>query len=115
MGSHGAFELAVSNVILEELIDVLQRKFMMSSEHALENRHFIESFTRKISPKRQIEEVTEDPNDDRILECAVENVSDFIISRDKDLLRRKSFEGIPIIQVEPFLERGFGIQARGKR
>jgi len=41
MGSHGAFELAVSNVILEELIDVLQRKFMMSSEHALENRRFL--------------------------------------------------------------------------
>ena len=43
-----------------------------------------------------------DPDDNRILECAVEAGSDFIITADKDLLRLESYAGIRIIQAADF-------------
>ena len=107
LARQGAFELAISNVILDEVVDVLQRRFSMPLVEALENSSYVESFTRRVHPTRTINFVQEDPDDDRILECAVENASDFIVSYDKDLLRRRRFEGISIIKVEVFLQLGF--------
>lgn len=112
MADAGAFQLAVSDAILDEVVDVLQRKFEMSPEDALENRRYLEGITKRVHPKRTINAITEDPDDNRILECAAEDVSDFIISYDKDLLRRSNFEGIPISKVEPFLKKGLRISIR---
>jgi len=108
LARRGVFELAVSEAILDEVVEVLQR-FGMPLQEALENRRAIEDFTKRVYPSRAIQVISEDPDDDRILECAVENVSDFIISYDKDLLRRQRYEGIPIVQVETFLKRGLNI------
>ena len=80
----------------------------------LENRRFLEDFTHRVYPARKISIVQEDPDDDRILECAAEDVSDFIVSYDKDLLRRQRFEGIPIVKVEVFLRRGFGVTEQAR-
>jgi predicted nucleic acid-binding protein len=41
-----------------------------------------------VVPKRPLQVVKEDPDDDRTLECAVEARSDYIVIFDKDLLRR---------------------------
>src|SRR4051812_44638155 len=112
LARQGAFDLAVSDAILDEIVDVLQRRFGMPLAEAVENREFIERFTKRVHPTRTVNAIHEDPDDDRILECAAENVSDFIVSYDKDLLRRQRFEGIPIVRVEQFLDRGFGIKAQ---
>ena len=55
--------------------------------------------------------VKADPDDDRILECAVEAASEFIISHDNHLLKLKSYEGIEIIKAGAFLHR---LEARGQ-
>jgi putative PIN family toxin of toxin-antitoxin system len=115
LARHGGIELAISEPLLDEVLDVLQRKFLLSPHDARENIQFIESFTRRVHPARVIDAIAEDPDDNRVLECAAENVSDFIVTHDKDLLRRKRFEGIPIVKVGPFLDRGFGIRSWGKR
>jgi len=49
--------------------------------------------------------VKEDEPDNRILECAVQAGSDFIISADKDLLRLGSYAGAPIMRPVDFLQR----------
>jgi len=41
--------------------------------------------------------VARDPDDDKILECAMEARADIVVSFDKDLLQLKAFEGITII------------------
>ena len=46
---------------------------------------------------------TLDPDDDRILECAVTAGSDYILSYDKDLLRLKEYAGIKIVTASDFL------------
>ena len=48
-------------------------------------------------------EVVRDPDDDKIIVAAVEGNADYIISRDKDLLDLKEYQGIKIITPEEFM------------
>ena len=48
--------------------------------------------------------VNEDPDDDRILECAVSVGSDYIVTGDKHLLRLKQYAGIQILTVVGILD-----------
>ena len=46
---------------------------------------------------RTVLNVASDPDDDRILECAVDGKADLIVSNDHHLLDLKVYAGIPII------------------
>jgi hypothetical protein len=50
--------------------------------------------------------VAADEPDNRIVECAVEANSQCILTEDKHLLRLGEYEGIKIVRVRDFLERG---------
>jgi predicted nucleic acid-binding protein len=52
--------------------------------------------------------IKEDEPDNRILECAVEAGSDFIISADKDLLRLGSYADISIVRAADFFRKDLG-------
>ena len=52
----------------------------------------------------QLNVITEDPNDERILECAVSAGSDYIVTGDKDLLRLKQYDAIRIVSVAELLD-----------
>ena len=58
-----------------------------------------------VSPKQELRAIKEDPDDNRILEGAIEACSEFIVSWDKDLLRLKEFEGISTVSPPQFLDR----------
>ena len=45
-----------------------------------------------------------DPDDDRILECAIEANADYIISGDKHLKDLGNFQGVPILTPRDFLD-----------
>jgi len=47
--------------------------------------------------------VKDDPDDNRILECAAESGSEAIITHDNDLLRMGSYQGIKMMTVAEFL------------
>jgi uncharacterized protein len=59
----------------------------------------------RIDTSEAILRVADDPDDDRILECAIEAASDFTVTRDPDLLRLCEYEGVEIITPEKFLQR----------
>jgi predicted nucleic acid-binding protein len=48
--------------------------------------------------------VKDDPDDNRVLECAVAAESDYIITGDSDLLRLKQHGRVPILRVSEFLD-----------
>lgn len=52
----------------------------------------------------KIIEITEDLEDNKILEAASEAKADYIISGDKHLLKLKEFKGIKIVKAKEFLE-----------
>jgi uncharacterized protein len=48
--------------------------------------------------------ITEDPPDNRYLECAVEGEVSYIVSGDQLLLRLGSYQSIPMLTPRAFLE-----------
>jgi predicted nucleic acid-binding protein len=56
-----------------------------------------------VSPTETLHVIKEDPDDDRIPECAATAKSDFIVSEDKDLLRLGQFGNARIVSVRDFI------------
>jgi predicted nucleic acid-binding protein len=56
-----------------------------------------------VAPTENIHVVTEDPDDDRVIECAIASGSQFIISGDNHLLRLNHYENIRILKLSEFL------------
>src|SRR5689334_1613215 len=101
----GEIELAISDDILAESLGVLEEKFERTSEELAEDRLYITACTKRVEPNERITAVPNDPDDDRILECAVAADSKVIVTGDKHLLSMESFRGIEIMKVEGFLQR----------
>jgi putative PIN family toxin of toxin-antitoxin system len=101
----GDIEIAVSQSIVEEVIPVLRDKFHWDGYRLHDARQQILGFARLVTPKQTLDVVKEDEPDNRILECAAEAGSDFIISADKDLLRLGSYAGAPIMRAADFPQR----------
>ena len=82
----GEIEIAISEPIVAETVRVLREKFDWPPYDLLAARQRLERIGVMVKPKQPLH-VTEDEPDNRILECAVESHSEFIVSEDNDLLR----------------------------
>jgi putative PIN family toxin of toxin-antitoxin system len=98
------FTLVTSMVILDELDEKLRGKFAISERDALTIRAKLEGNADMADPNFELNAVPDDPDDNRILECAVAGKADFIVSGDRHLLRIESYDGITIVSVRRFLE-----------
>jgi hypothetical protein len=59
----------------------------------------------RVTPTVVLSVIKEDPDDDRILACAAEAKSDFIVSEDKHLLRLGHFSDARIVTIRDFFQR----------
>nr|MDQ6926666.1 putative toxin-antitoxin system toxin component, PIN family [Candidatus Eremiobacteraeota bacterium] len=100
----GLFDLAVSDPILAEVDRVIRDKFGWEPARVAVAQHALSTFTRRVYPERLIAAVADDPDDNRILECAVASASLLLVSGDKHLLRLEAFEGIRIVTAAAFIE-----------
>jgi predicted nucleic acid-binding protein len=89
---------------------VLRDKFGWSKEALSMTQARIADFTVTVAPTQKLDAVREDPADNRILECAVEGKSEYLVTRDNHPLKLKSFGGAKIIKVADFLRV---VRARG--
>ncbi len=103
MGIEGEISLTISRAIIDETLEVLVRKFNIRPEELPEYRSVLHAAARVVEPAVQLDVVKEDPDDNRILECAVTGGSDFIVTGDKDLLRLARYDSIRILNVADFL------------
>jgi len=100
----GKIRCALSFAILDELRDVLQRsKFGLSPEQAITVVEELRGLCEILNPARRLRTIKADPDDNRILECAVQAQADTIVSGDAHLLKLKQFRGIPIMSPADFL------------
>jgi uncharacterized protein len=99
----GAIRLAISDALLAELDRVLRDKFRVSNENRRETMDRLATFTTLVRPTRRIDAVPEDPDDNRVLECAVAAESRYIVTGDRALLRLGHFEGVQIVRVADFM------------
>lgn len=100
--------LVLSKGILKEYAEVLQYKDIQEKVvgHNLALKHSIlkiAQISTIVQPQEKLSIVKDDPNDNIILECALEGKVDYIISQDKHLLKCNGFEGIKILTPKDFL------------
>ena len=100
----GRFRLAISDALLEELSRILRAKFAWSDEEIREAVTLLSGCTIRVQPGERLDVVDADPDDNRVLECAVAAGSRFIVTGDGDLLRLGAYAGIRILKVADFLE-----------
>jgi putative PIN family toxin of toxin-antitoxin system len=106
MAQAGTIRIDISDAIVAELVRVLREDFAWDGYRL----HFLQqqllTITRRVTPTRTLT-VVDDPDDDRILECAVEAGSEFIVTNDKAILRLGEYAGIKMIRVVDFLQRAY--------
>ena len=103
-GLAGEISLTISQPIVDEMADVLARKFGATLEEIAEAREIVAEAAKMVSPTVELNVISHDPPDNRVLECAVSAGSDYIVTGDKDLLRLKQFNGIRIVTVAELLD-----------
>lgn len=83
----------------DEIVDKVDNKKLTMTKivlNVIKNSEIVE-------PTTKLDVVKDDPDDNRVLECAKEGKSKYIITKDEHLLKLKEFEGIKIVTPEEFL------------
>jgi uncharacterized protein len=99
-----SFDILISPALLDELCAKLLGKFEVSPDDVALIRARLASVAHLVNPEEDLHVVQDDPDDDRVLECAVGGRADLIVSGDRHLLKLANFHGIPILTVRQFLE-----------
>jgi len=97
-------EVILSNFILEEVLDVLTRKFDFTQAEARSAVRLLRTRTRVIDPSPLPAPVCRDADDDTILATARTARCVAIVTGDKDLLVLKRYEGVRILTPSEFWE-----------
>jgi len=101
----GDIEVYISPFIIMELEDTLEKDFGWNKEAIKDTIERIKLKTNQIQPNIRISIIKEKDADNRILECAIEGKTQYIVSGDKrHLLPLKEHQGIKIISPSDFLE-----------
>jgi len=102
----GQIRLCISKSILDELKGVLQRsKFDNSPEMIEVILTELTGVSDFVNVSMTIDVVLEDPEDNRILECAVEAEANYIVTGDFHLLRLSKYRNIELVNPGTFLKR----------
>jgi predicted nucleic acid-binding protein len=91
------------NPLRNEITGVLREKFRWSEDELAEAMARIAQFTRLVQPSLTLNVVPDDPDDNRVLECAAAAGSSFIVTGDAHLLRLRRYQQIEIVKVADFL------------
>lgn len=83
---------------------VFARDFGINKDEIEEAIESYVLFTHLTEIKEKVFVVKDDPDDNKIIECAIAGNANYIVTQDKHLLRIKEFEGIEIINSNGFLK-----------
>ena len=89
--------------LLDELVEKLQSKLSFTSQQTLDTVADLLTFLL-VPITGNLKAVPADPDDDKVLECAVTVGATHIVTRDRrHLLPLRTFQGIPILTAADFL------------
>jgi putative PIN family toxin of toxin-antitoxin system len=98
----GEIQMVVSPFLLNELRRVLQNKFSWTSLRTEQRLTELLAIAQVVTPKA-VPGVLVDRDDNQVIACAVTGQAQVIVTGDKDLLRLNTYQGIPIVTPERFL------------
>lgn len=100
----GSVQCFVSLPLLDEIRDVLQRrKFGLSIEQALAFVEELQALVRVVVPGGAVNAVAADPDDNRVLECALAARAEVVVTGDAHLLQLKHWRGIRMVDPSAFI------------
>ena len=97
-------EVLFSSFILKEVEEKLSKKFKMPPAKTAEYSRYIRENTKEVKIRKKPEKISRDPDDDWILETALEGKARCILTGDKDLLDIQKYKGISILKPNEFWE-----------
>lgn len=95
LARQGRITIVASDNIIKETCGKLEMKFFWPEHRIRQFKTQITKIAKMNNPVNRLK-VIDDETDNRILECAVDENADIIISGDKHLLKLKSYNSIPI-------------------
>lgn len=100
----GLLKLLISDEILAKYEGVLKRKkFNLDKSKIIYALTLIENISIKTTPKEKLN-ITDDKDDNKFFECAIEGNADFLISGDiKHVQKIKKYKGIKVISPAEFI------------
>ncbi len=104
LGEAGQCKLFYSEAIQDEVLRVLAEKFGWAPAMLREVLPVLWSMGDLVVPRTVVHEVADDPDDDRILECALAAKAHFVISGDRHLLALGNYKTIFIVSPRQFVE-----------
>lgn len=104
----GAFELIISEDLLAEYRRALHYPHVLKRHRYTSDQ--IDAFLEDIQASaitvtisHTLNAVAEDPDDNKVIECAIAGEADYIVSGDAHLLSLAEYKGIPILSPAAFL------------
>lgn len=101
-GLRGDFEVMICIEIIQELKQKLDSKFDFPSNRISEYIAIINEKTKLVKIKNELNIIKLDKDDNKIIECAIAEKADLIISLDKHLLHLKKYKNIAILHPKTF-------------
>jgi putative PIN family toxin of toxin-antitoxin system len=96
-------EIFTTKEILEEFKEILKRDFLYNNEEANNLLEKVIQFLIIVEPTIKVDVVKEDAEDNKIIECALESKTEYIVSYDNHLIKLKEYKGIKIIKPEELI------------
>ncbi len=93
-----------SFALLDELDEKLRFKFELSAKDVAVVRAKVEGISEIVRPDKILRVIKDDPDDNRVLECAVKGKAHYIVTGDRHLLELEGYEAIQIVTVRRFFD-----------
>lgn len=94
--------------IIAEFQEKLQVKFNYPYELAKAACDDLKSYSQLVSISNTLKVVSQDPDDDMVLECAIVGFAKYIVTGDRHLLSLGNYRNIQIVKARDFLAIAFG-------
>lgn len=96
LAAEGKIKGYTSKALLDEFSEIIQRDYQVPKHKVSEMVETFQTFLTTVKATTTLNVVKEDPDDDRVLECAVSAKANFIASWDPHLTNRKHYKSIQI-------------------
>lgn len=102
----GQNTLCVSNEIIMEYLEILQRLTDHDTAETIIKTIINSRFAEFITPYYSFELITQDPDDNKFVDCAIAANARFIVTNDHhyDVLKEIDYPPIDIINIEDFMK-----------
>jgi putative PIN family toxin of toxin-antitoxin system len=105
LAERGLIEIYASEALRIEVERVLAVKFRWPTRRVLNAANYFWSLTHSIEPQTIVNDCV-DPDDNCVLECAMEAYADWIVTGDQHLLALHPYQEIAIVTPRQFLDSG---------